>query len=155
MGNRRKHIERLTLVAGWMVAGALLVACGGGGAGSKGAASADDADGGSAQEGGEGKAPAVTNDVSADDAICIDSTIGQRYLVEDALEEAGIETVDSCLTADVMIQERGEAGAYELRYQKVGAGEWSSCESSLDKQVDFLESCVREIFGGGAVATTE
>ena len=153
MGNRRMHTKRAALVTGWIVAGGLLMACGGGGAAGKGAASGDDADAASGD--GEGKPAAVTNDVSADDTICIDSTIGQRYLVEDALSEAGIETVDNCLTADVMLQERGESGAYELRYQKVGAGEWASCESSLEKQLDFLESCVREIFGGGAVATTE
>lgn len=150
MGNRRKHIE----VAGWLFAAGLLIACGGSGGAGKGAASPDDADEASQDGDGKGSA-AVTNDVSSDDAICIDSTIGQRYLVEDALSEAGIETVDNCLTADVMLQERGESGAYELRYQKVGAGEWASCESSLEKQLDFLESCVREIFGGGAVATTE
>jgi len=157
MGNCRKSVKNLTVLAALVAAAGLTTACGGGGGAGKGAASADDADGGSGESGGgeEGAAKANTT-VSEDNTFCIDSTIGQRYLVEEALEEAGLETVDSCLTADVMVREAGESGAFELRYQKVGAGEWNSCESALENQRDFLASCVREMVGGAApVASAE
>lgn len=158
MGNQHRNENAmnkwLEIVLSVGLAGCL-VACGGG---NKGAASADDAadgaEGGeSGAKGGEGSAAASTVDSGA--AVCIEQTVGQRYLVEDALEEAGLEPVDSCLSADVMIQERGESGAYELRYQKVGAGEWQTCESALDKQRIFLETCIQEMTGGGPVVAAE
>jgi len=86
-------------------------------------------------------------------AVCVDGTLGQRYLVEEALEDAGLEPVDSCVTADVVVQEKGEVGSYLLRYQHVGDAEWATCESAVDDHRVFLQSCAAEMVGSNPLAT--
>lgn len=88
-------------------------------------------------------------------AVCIDGTLGQRYLVEDALEEAGLEPVDNCMAAEVVVQEQGEPGSFLLRYQHVGDAEWATCESEGDDHVAFLQSCTAEMVGSSPLAAME
>ncbi|MCA9624637.1 MAG: hypothetical protein KC731_36690 [Myxococcales bacterium] len=146
------RFARLALVAlfgtGFLVTGlAATVGCG-----SKSSAkSADDAPSLAKKDKG-GAAPSI----EAGARVCIDGHLGQRYLVEDALSEQELEPVDDCMSADVMVQEQGEPGAYVLRYQMVGAGEWSSCESALEDHIAFLSACAGELIGGGGeVASAE
>jgi hypothetical protein len=93
--------------------------------------------------------------ISEGSAVCVDQMIGQRYVVEDALSAAGLEPVDDCMSADVVLQESGDAGAYVLRYQMVGDAEWSTCESAREDQTSFLESCMSEMLGGSPVASAQ
>ena len=88
-------------------------------------------------------------------SVCVDETLGQRYLVEEALEEAGLEPVDSCMAAEVMVQEQGEPGGFLLRYQHVGDAEWATCESDGDDHVAFLQSCTAEMVGSSPLAAME
>lgn len=120
--------------------------CGGGAAGGGGAESPAE---GAKDGGGEAAAAEGGDAVTVADGakVCIRDTIGQRYLVEEALEEAGYAVADSCMTADVIVEELGEPGAFELRYQVVGGEEWESCKSELDNQRTFLSSCVSEMGG--------
>ncbi len=88
-------------------------------------------------------------------SVCVDETLGQRYLVEEALEEAGLEPVDSCMAAEVVVQEQGEPGSFLLRYQHVGDAEWATCESDGDDHVAFLQSCTAEMVGSSPLAAIE
>ena len=119
--------------------------CGGGGASGDGAKTA--ADGAKDEAAGEGSGDGDSVAVAAGASVCIQTTIGQRYLVEEALEEAGYKVADSCMTADVIVEEAGEPGAFELRYQKVGGEKWESCKSELDDQRMFLSGCIGEMGG--------
>ena len=88
-------------------------------------------------------------------SVCVDGTLGQRYLVEEALEEAGLVPVDSCMAADVVVEEQGEPGGFLLRYQHVGDAEWATCESEGDDHVAFLQSCAFEMVGASPLASAD
>ncbi|HHH28149.1 MAG TPA: hypothetical protein ENK57_07365 [Polyangiaceae bacterium] len=88
-------------------------------------------------------------------SVCVDGTLGQRYLVEEALEDAGLVPVDSCMAADVVVEEQGEPGGFLLRYQHVGDAEWATCESEGDDHVAFLQSCASEMVGASPLASVE
>jgi len=126
------------------------VACGK----SKPAQSADDAADGATSSSAPSKSPAAQS-LEPGAKVCVDTSLGNRRLVEDALVEGGFEPIDSCMVADAMVREEGEPGAYELKYQRVGDDEWASCTSDLDGEMAFLEQCVIEMGGQAPVASLE
>jgi len=134
---------------------AALAACGG--SGSKPAASAHGADGDGASAKGSGSSGSGSSAKTLESGVkvCVDTSLGNRRLVEDALSEGGFEVIDSCMVADAMVREGGEPGAYELKYQRVGDEDWATCTSTLEEEMAFLEQCVVEMGGAAPVATVE
>lgn len=78
-------------------------------------------------------------------AVCLQAVAGQRYPIEEALAEASLEVVDSCIRADALIKEEGQAGAFVLRYQLMGDAEWKECTSSAEARLDFLDECTSKL----------
>src|SRR5690606_16653407 len=104
---------------------------------------ADDADAAASGKSGDGGLGPRT--LAEGTAVCLQEVAGQRYAVEDVLKEHDLEPVDSCIRADVLVQEEGEAGAFTLRYQMMGDADWKECSSSAEDRVTFRDECAGEL----------
>ena len=134
----RRLVISLVLVA--------LVGCGAK-ASSTPADTADDADG---EPAADGAAPeGAVEELAAGASVCVEVLVGVRYPVEDALEEHGFEAAADCMFADAKLEEGGEAGAYFMRFQRVGESEWQRCDSTAENRNDFIAECVAQLAGDG------
>jgi hypothetical protein len=88
--------------------------------------------------------------------VCLQAVAGQRYPIVEALEEQDLEVVESCIRAEALVAEEGEAGAFVLRYQMMGDPEWKSCTSSADERLEFLDECTAQLVSdlGGAAGSS-
>ena len=98
------------------------------------AASADDV----ADSGPKGTLKAGTT-------VCIAEVVGVRYAIEDALTDNELAPEDSCMTADVQIEETGEQNAWTMRYQRIGDAKWLECKSDVPVREDFVAQCVSQM----------
>jgi hypothetical protein len=115
-----------------------LTACGGGGSEPN---TADDVDAAPGKSGGSRGARTLAEGT----AVCLQEVAGQRYAVEDVLREHSLEPVESCIRADVLVKEEGQAGAFTLRYQMMGDAEWKECTSSEEDRLAFLDDCAARL----------
>jgi hypothetical protein len=120
-----------------IVAISLLAACS---ANKKGAESPDDA-----EEAEEGATKGAKGSLSAGTSVCLAELAGVRYTFEDMLREQELEPAASCMTADVQVEEKGEAKAWTLRYQRVGDSDWKECKSDQETRMDFAADCIDQM----------
>ncbi len=77
--------------------------------------------------------------------VCIAELVGVRYELEDELVEQQLAPEQSCMFADIQLEETGEASAWVMRYQRVGDEEWQECKSSASDRAVFAEKCIGEM----------
>jgi hypothetical protein len=77
--------------------------------------------------------------------VCFGDVLPMRYVLEDALRARDVAPVDSCTTAEIRIEERGDSGKYVLRYQRIGDDDWRECESTSQDRATFLEVCTEQL----------
>jgi hypothetical protein len=126
-----------------ILAALVVTACGG--AGTKGANSAD-------EEGGDGDGDAAGQSsaksggtLEAGTTVCINELVGVRYQLEEALEAAELAPEDSCMTADVQMEEKGGPNDWTMRYQRVGDADWKECKSSQEARDAFANECISQM----------
>jgi hypothetical protein len=91
------------------------------------------------------EASAPHGSLEAGTAVCIAEIVGVRYALEDILAGADLEPADSCMSADVRLEETGEPSAWVMRYQRVGDAKWLECKSDLQEREQFARECVGQM----------
>ena len=83
--------------------------------------------------------------LEAGTTVCIAELVGVRYAVEDELAAQELAPEDSCMSADVQIEEKGEPSDWTMRYQRIGDAKWQECKSDVSVREDFVASCISQM----------
>jgi hypothetical protein len=125
------HGKEDSMKLAWILGAALCLA-GCGAAGGKGADGADGADG-------------PKGSLQAGTKVCLHELAGARGPLEDAITAQKLVVDAGCMLYDLGVKEAGSAGAWVMRYQRVGDGDWKECKSSAPDREEFVRKCVEQM----------
>ena len=90
--------------------------------------------------------------LNAATTVCISELAGVRHTLEDLLVAKELVPDNTCLVADIQLEETGEPSAWLMRYQRAGDADWMECKSSVVSRNEFARECIGQMMsdlGGG------